>query len=154
MTDVDEAEDPIPRSGFDSAGRGATSSIWLESWIASTSLLALLRARRCLRSGGRRSRSPMLSRGRRRWWYDSRWLDSWHSFYKRTSACRGYCDPPSIPTIPVQISKGLKKNPLYGFYFLLVSSLFTFAFADADPARYYTTLPFAQVLSYIAFMCL
>ena len=86
MTDVDEVENPILRSGFDSAGRDATNSVLLGSWAASTSLLALLRARRCLRSGGRRSRSPMLSQGRRRWWYDNRWLDSWHPFYKQTSA--------------------------------------------------------------------
>ena len=64
----------------DTAGRGTARPASLECSMASASLLALLRVRRCSRSGERRSRNPMSSQGQPRWWYDKGWLDSWRLF--------------------------------------------------------------------------
>ena len=52
---VGKVEDPVPRSGSDSAGRDTARSTPLGSWMASASLLTLLRARRPF---GGRDRKP------------------------------------------------------------------------------------------------
>ena len=64
---VGKVEDPVPRSGSDSAGRDISRSAPLGSWMASASLLTLLRARRFFRG---RERKP--GAACRRWFGENR----------------------------------------------------------------------------------
>ena len=67
-----EVETPSPRSGVDSAGRGATGSAPPEPSVATISFLGWLRPRRCIFGRERNFSSFISSFDRWRWWDDKR----------------------------------------------------------------------------------